>query len=202
MKKYLIFYYLLAFNAFAQNPLGEVKACSADGLKQMHPSLNLIENGSFEDPLLAEGSWEVFSHINGWVGIAGPGIEIQNHAAGTPFDGEQYVELDSHANSVMEQTVAVEPNKHYCLKFAYSPRPGLALASAGIRVWINHKAVKLVKSSGDGLSDTQWKLIYIDWRSPRSEAQASVRFEAIGISDSLGGYVNAVEMYELGTMRR
>jgi len=60
---------------------------------------NLVVNGSFEDPSLNYGTWSVFGAISGWTALSGSGIEVQNHAAGTPYDGANLVELDSYDNS-------------------------------------------------------------------------------------------------------
>ena len=174
-----------------------VDACSPKGLAKKNLSDNLIENGSFENPQLTHGSWAVFTKINGWTTIAGPGIEIQNNAAGASFDGTQFVELDSHANSMFEQIVPIKPQRNYCLKFAYSPRPGVEMESQGIRVWLNKKVVKIVKRQGTGLFDTQWQDIYVNWTSPSSATFTSLWFEAYGKSDGTGGYLDAVEMYVL-----
>lgn len=171
--------------------------CNAKDLLKASLSNNLIENGSFEDPQMLEGSWAVFRKINGWVTLAGPGIEIQNHVAGSPFDGAQHIELDSHSNSMMEQTIAIEPHRSYCLKFAYSARPDVPIASQGIRLWIDKKVVKTIKRSGKGLPDTKWEEVFVKWTNPTSTTITSIRFEAIGQSDGVGGYIDAVEMYAL-----
>ena len=190
---------LFLTSAWAQDestPEAPVGACSAKGLAKKNLSSNLIENGSFENPQLTHGSWAVFTKINGWTTIAGPGIEIQNNVAGGPVDGTQFVELDSHGNSMLEQTIPVKPQRNYCLKFFYSPRPGVGLESEGIRVWLNKKVVKVVKRSGADIPDTQWQDVYIHWTSP-SATFTSLWLEAQGKSDGVGGYVDAVEMYAL-----
>src|SRR5215217_4814219 len=46
----------------------------------------LVVNGSFEEPALG-GGFSTFGAIPGWTTTFGPGIEIQNHAAGDPLDG-------------------------------------------------------------------------------------------------------------------
>jgi hypothetical protein len=156
---------------------------------------NLIKNGSFEEPKLEIGTWNVFPEIVGWRTVVGSGIEIQNHVAGSPFEGDQHIELDSHSNSVIEQKVAVEPEQTYRLRFVYSPRPGVGRNSNGIRVWINQNAVLNIARSGLGLTQTQFESFEVDWVSD-SNSQAAIRFEAIGMSDSLGGYLDAVEFFK------
>src|SRR4051794_9369740 len=66
----------------------------------------LVTNGSFEADPVPFGSFTYLPAITGWTLASGPAIEIQNHVAGTPFDGNQFVELDSSANSSMYQDLA------------------------------------------------------------------------------------------------
>src|SRR5437867_843496 len=77
---------------------------------------NLITNGSFENPAIGFGSFQFFSTIPGWATNFGCCIEIQNHAAGSPFDGNQLVEMDSNQNSGMISTsLATTPGQSYVL---------------------------------------------------------------------------------------
>jgi hypothetical protein len=50
---------------------------------------NMLVNGSFEQPALSVGDWQVHQAIPGWVTVDGPGIELQHHAAGAPHHGNQ-----------------------------------------------------------------------------------------------------------------
>ena len=53
----------------------------------------LVNNGSFEEPYLGPNRWQPFQQIEGWTLAYGPAIEVQNNVAGSPHDGEQFVEL-------------------------------------------------------------------------------------------------------------
>src|ERR1022692_3309196 len=90
MRRYLLF--SLLFLSFATLSL--------------HAS-SIVVNGSFELPALSNGSWSLFSTIPGWDLASGPYIEVQNHVAGNPFDGNQFVELDSTAESVLLTSAGV-----------------------------------------------------------------------------------------------
>src|SRR5687768_1458744 len=86
-----------------------------------------ITNGGFEDPNIPTGTFQLFAAIPGWSLSAGTFIEIQDHVAGSPYEGDQFVELDSTVNSGMLQTsIATLPLGLYDLSFAYSARPGRA----------------------------------------------------------------------------
>lgn len=153
---------------------------------------NLITNGSFEMPNQASGTWSVYGSIPGWTTTLGPGIEIQDHVAGSPYDGDQHVELDSHNNSGMLQQIGVTPGGLYDLSFAYSPRPGVAATSTGIEVWFGGLLIDTVAASGIGLQDTNWT-IHSYTVSPAGSL-VSLEFRAVGTSDSYGGYLDDVQL--------
>jgi len=153
---------------------------------------NLITNGSFEAPDVASGSFLILPSIPGWATTFGPGIEIQDHVAGSPFDGIQHVELDSYANSGMLQQVAVTAGALYDLSFAYSPRPGISAASNGIEVWFDGALLAAVTGDGTGLVDTSWSIL--TYNVTPTGNLVNLEFRAVGISDSLGGYIDDVQL--------
>ena len=154
---------------------------------------NLIVNPGFEMPAIGPG-FQVFANIPGWALTSGHSIEIQNHAAGSPFDGNQLVELDSYANSGMTQLIATIPGMVYDLSFAYSPRPGVSVASNGIDVFFDGVAVDSLTASGIGLPDTSWSIFH--YSVVASGASTAINFVATGISDQLGGYLDAVSLVQ------
>jgi len=89
---------------------------------------DLITNGGFEDPALADGTWDLFDAVDGWYVIGDSSIEIQNNVAGTPYEGEQFVELDSDRQSTIGQDVATEAGAEYVLSFAFAARPNTNIA--------------------------------------------------------------------------
>lgn len=85
---------------------------------------SLVNNGSFEATVIADGAWSTFANLPGvWTGSP-LGIELRNNIAGAAQDGVNYVELATTANSSMSQTITgtglVE------LSFWYSARPNTA----------------------------------------------------------------------------
>ena len=153
---------------------------------------NVIVNGGFEAPNIATGTFSVFAAIPGWTLFAGHSIEIQDHIAGSPFEGAQFVELDSFANSAMQQLAPTTPLQPYTFSFAYSPRPGVGAGSNGIDVFFNGSLVTALAPSGIGLPNTAWT-VYSFTVVPTS-ATSSVVFAATGVSDSLGGYIDDVRL--------
>jgi hypothetical protein len=158
-------------------------ACSAHA--------NLLINGSFEVPLVAPGNYGLFASIPGWSISSGPAIEIQNHVAGSPHDGNQYLELDSTANTSVYQDVNTVVGAHYLLTLWYSPRPGVAAGSNGVNLITDGTSNTLLIGDGTALQDTVWtqySFFLIGDGSTRIE------FAGTGISDSLGGYIDAVSL--------
>ena len=86
---------------------------------------NIVVNGSFEEPVLALGSFSNFGSIPGWTDTSGCGIEVQNHVAGSPSVGAQFCELDSNCSSTIVQTLTTLPGLSYVLQFEFSARPGV-----------------------------------------------------------------------------
>jgi hypothetical protein len=152
---------------------------------------NLLVNGSFEDVAIASGSYSLFAAIPGWSIDTGPFIEIQNHVAGSPHDGNQYLELDSTANTSVYQDVLTVVGAPYRLTFWYSPRPGIASSSNGVDLMIDGNLTALLIGDGTANGDTVWtqySFLVIGDGSTRIE------FAGVGTSDSLGGYIDAVSL--------
>jgi hypothetical protein len=150
---------------------------------------NLLVNGSFEDPLIADGTYALFTSIPGWTLASGPSIELQRNIAGSPYDGLQFLELDSDANSSVYQDVSTVVGAPYSLRFAYTPRPGVGAASNGVDVFVNGSSVASL--TGIGGAGTAWQVYEFLFTGNGS---SRIQFTGVGISDSLGGYIDAVSV--------
>jgi len=85
-------------------------------------------NGGFEDPNISTGSFALYTTISGWTAADGL-IEIQNNVAGTPFEGDQFLELDSTRPSTIFQDVSgLIAGQTYELSFAFSARRDTSIA--------------------------------------------------------------------------
>jgi len=124
------------------------------------PCNTLIQNPSFEDPpVFLPSTWtNEGKEISYWEDIspAECGIELQRIY--TPFDGLQYIELDSNCNSIVHQTVHTTSGVTYILSFAYSPRPGAPESTELIIVSWNGDPVGEVSRDGSQNSDTEWSV--------------------------------------------
>jgi len=151
----------------------------------------LVTNGSFENPGVS--SWGIFSSISGWTGGA-YGIEIQpsNTVGGvTAFDGNQYVELDTTANSSMWQNLSTTANTSYTLSFAYMPRPDTPGGSPSNTVEVYWGGSKLGSFSGKSKIGP-WLEIEFDNLTPTVGPTTRLEFLAAGTSDSYGGFIDDV----------
>ena len=113
-------------------------------------------NGSFEKPNIGRGTFSVRSSIPGWTKKSSPGFELQDNVAGSPFAGNQHVELDGYSPAGLVQDVPTIPGQRYELRFAFSPRPGTPGADNILMISWNGAEVATLSASGAGLSNTNW----------------------------------------------
>lgn len=155
---------------------------------------NLVTNGSFESTLQPSGSWNIYRHIDGWT--TGPkGVEVRDNVAGSAFDGSNFIELDTTANSFISQSIATTYGEHYTLSFAYSARPG----TAGMRASTNDILVMwglqpvTLLSATNSTSSNQWQTYSFDVVGSKG-ASTTLSFWAAGKSDSFGGALDNVSV--------
>ncbi len=151
---------------------------------------DLVVNGGFESPALGSGSWSVFHSISGWTTQSGCGLEVQNRVAGSPLEGAQHVELDSHCPTTIFQNLNTIAGRSYLLSFGYSPRPGVG--DNRIRAFWGSQLVSDLNANGAGLGDTNWQHVTMRVTAPASSTRLT--FADIGSADSLGGYIDAVSV--------
>jgi hypothetical protein len=151
-----------------------------------------VVNGGFERPVIPVGTTHPFPAIRGWHLAFGPNIEIQNHVAGDPAVGRQFVELDSDASSGIWQKVPTTPGHLYRLQLYFSPRPGTSAAENVLVVRWRRYVIARISADGRGLRNTSWKMYAFKVRAIRT----STRIELAdgGISDSVGTYVDGVRL--------
>jgi len=151
---------------------------------------NLVTNGSFESSTQANATWSIQSSVAGW--SAGPaGLEIRNNVVGAAYDGSNFVELDTTANSSIRQGIQTGSGLDYLLSFAYSPRTGVSAASNGISAYWNDVLIEQVTGS-NATGGNDWKLFEFTVRG--TGGLDELRFSAVGTSDSLGGSLDAVSV--------
>jgi len=159
---------------------------------------NLITNGSFEDPDVKVGEWEVYDAVTGWSTI-GAGIEIRDNVAGTAYIGDQFAELDSHGgmdtNSSIFQSVQTILGQSYLLSFAYSPRINKPIDTNGIEVFWNNESLASVSAKGESTHNwTVYEYIVTGTGTGTGTGSDVLQFSAIGADDTLGGSLDAISV--------
>ena len=152
---------------------------------------NIVFDGGFESVAQASNSWSVYASIPGWTTTSGPGIEVRNDVAGTAFEGHNFVELDSTANSAMSQSLTTVAGSLYTLSFEYSARAGLPASTNPISVYWNGALLGTAALDGTGHADNVWNLYSYTVSGTGHDVLA---FAAGGTSDSVGGSLDAVSV--------
>jgi hypothetical protein len=162
---------------------------------------NLLLNGSFEEPIVPWGTWEVYTSVPGWdiqwadpPGDRGPELEIHNHlwASVEPYHEDQYVELDSYDPTlIIQQGVPTTPGCSYELGYAWRPRPAVADNQLGVYV----DGVQVRYHSADGTQGSTWSPEAYTFQAAASSA--TLGFAELGFDDQLGMFLDAVSLVEL-----
>jgi hypothetical protein len=147
----------------------------------MASAARLVVNGSFEANVHGNGSWNNCADLTGWAGGA-YGIELCDNVAGAAYDGANYVELDTCANSSMSQTVGTTLGTPYGVSFAYSRREGVSAGSNGIAVFWNGASQGVF--TGNGGSGNVWAIESLT--VPGAASSSWLSLLAVGNGGSLG----------------
>lgn len=170
------------------------------------PEVNLIENGDFEEPVLASGTWDIFADTNpllkwlvAWVGdpLDGRlGLEIQNNVAGASYAGSQHAEFDGDHPVKIWQNISTNPGYTYELKFAYSPRENRDAKDNEIVVKVDDNFIGDVLSAVGLPSGTSWTSY--DYSFVASSDTTKIEFIDTGTDTSFGGYLDNIGLYCVG----
>lgn len=163
----------------------------------------LVTNGGFEMPAIPAGTYAIYhTPIPGQWTEDGPkacGIEIQNHVAGSPFEGKQFTELDSNCATEIHQDLATVKGRRYVLSFEFSARPGRGAADNILQTWWNGRLIDTEQADGTGLRDTAWRRFSLTVRATGPTTR--IAFADAGVSDSYGTYLDAVSVVPLDSDR-
>lgn len=146
---------------------------------------NLALDGSFESAAVPSGDYITVDQVGEWISDTS-GIEVRNNIAGTAYDGNNFVELDTYQNSSMYQEIRTRPGQDYLVSFAFRDRDGVDGGSQGLEVlWAGY-----VVGTFNGAADWQVQSITVHALTRYSELE----FRAIGSSDSYGTSLDAVSV--------
>ena len=188
-------------NALGSVVLGLAVALAVTGIAHAD---NLVLNGSFEDPAVANAAkWDVYQSIPGWQLARGQMIEVQRNVRGwSAASGNQWVELDADidgpgggqngeaASSAIFQDIATQPGDLYELRFAFSPRPGVV--DNALEVKWDGKVIDVISGDGNGRSDADWR--YNSYFVAPSGDLTRLEFGDLSTSDSLGTFLDDISL--------
>lgn len=162
--------------------------CTGNSAKAM----NIVTNGGFEDPDIGTGTFGIFPDgVSGWTQTGG-GMEIQDNVAGSPFEGNQFAELDGNSVSKISQTLTTVAGQQYKLSFAISPRAGVADNQWDV-IWDGGILANL-SASGVGNPDTVWT-IYEYLVTATSDSTVLSFGNLNETSNALGAYLDDVQVH-------
>lgn len=153
---------------------------------------NLLTNGGFEAPALANGAWNVVPTIPGWRTVSGPGIEVQAGVAGTPAEGRQLVELDSHAPTSIAQDVATSPRQRYEVRLSFAARAGTNRATNRLAIVWDGQVIARIDADGTGTDQPRW--VTVSYFVTARGRQATLELRDEGAADSVGTYIDNVSV--------
>lgn len=163
-------------------------------------STELIANGGFEVPALA-GSWGIVplsdtslawtvAPVTAWDEGEPQGLELQR--IWTPDSGVQYAELDAYCPVAVSQNIGPCGDGLYSLRYAWSPRPGVA--QNAMEVWWNGSLIATHSASGVGNSDTAWSHETFAFMAGPSASPFTLEFRETGPNDQLGMLLDSVSV--------
>ncbi|MBK8591614.1 MAG: DUF642 domain-containing protein [Sandaracinaceae bacterium] len=153
---------------------------------------NLLTNGGFEAPALANGTWNVLPTVTGWRTVSGPGIEVQAGAAGLPAEGRQLVELDSHAPTSIAQDVATSPRQRYEIRLSFAARAGTNRGTNRLAIVWDGQVVARIDADGTGTDQPRW--VTVSYFVTARGRQATLELRDEGAADSVGTYIDNVSV--------
>lgn len=170
----------------------------------------LLDNGGFEEPNIAAGSFALFSAIPGWQPTNGCLVEIQDHTPdGLPHSGDQFVELDSNCSGGIRQAFATEPGLGYLTRYWYSPRTA-RISDAGaaynnlLEVRWDGVVVQTQQRANTTLQ-TKWTehaTVQVAEGTVSTLAFTDGATDPRGLNDTLGVYVDTVSVVPQYTLCR
>jgi len=187
--------------------IGLVLLLACVGTVAAGTDINLLSNAGFEKPVVQDPrSWDWYNdgtsgldwHVERGIGAQAdiePVVEIQTESAigHIPYEGKQFIELDSHANVNILQSFQTENGATYRISYAQSCRENDPYLPSTIGVFVNDKEI-LTTSEGmkttNGCKD--WQVHTVDFTGDGREV--TLKFAGEGISDQYGPLLDGAEV--------
>ncbi len=183
--------------------------------------LTLIPDSGFENPEVpGSGQWDIFNPAGAWNvawrGDIGPTFENQTRpelakleyhegVLGTPFEGDQYAELDSDwygpsdsgtgepASVTIYQDIPTVIGKAYRIKFAFAARPNTDASENRLETKWGGIVVHDTGFVADPNGGIEWQEITVDVVA--TSALTRLEFTDLGTANSSGTFVDDFRLY-------
>ena len=168
---------------------------------------NTLVNGSFEQPVIgttppdpvkswAGGKIVTYkdSDVNGWNTTASDHeIEFWSDAAGNPFEGKQFIELNANEVAAVYQDVPTIPGKKFNWFVAHRGRSGVDTA----RVLIGSPNGSLVEVKTMIDDKDSWGTYIGSYEVPQGQSVTRLQFEAVSTAsgnDTIGNFLDGFKV--------
>ncbi|OGM12427.1 hypothetical protein A2Z22_04610 [Candidatus Woesebacteria bacterium RBG_16_34_12] len=134
-------------------------------------------------------------------------LEYHRGVLGTPYEGSQYVELDSDwggpadsgngepAAVTIYQDIPTVSGHNYKLRFAFAPRPNTAADTNRLEVKWDGVVIWDSGNQGDANAGIDWQ--YKEFDVTATSDSTELRFTDLGTADSLGSFIDNITLNEI-----
>ena len=171
------------------------------------PGQNLLENPSFEEPIVTKSrGWDLVDPIGWLVSLVSNGneskMELQRGVNGwESSDGDQHTELGVKKAAQIAQSVPTVEGETYVLSWDYSPRPETDIDENRLSVQVDGEEVATKAEAG--LEDVDWNTYTYEFEGTGEEVE--IVFADHGTNNGKGVFVDntslecvPVEIVEFG----
>jgi len=170
-------------------------------------SSNIVVNGSFEQPVIGDEppnhvkSWAggkivtyYDSDVNGWNTTASDHeIEFWSNAAGNPFEGNQFIELNANQVAAVYQDIPTIPGKKFNWFVAHRGRNGVD--TARVLIGSPNGTLTEVKKMVD--DKDSWGTYLGSYEVPAGQTITRLQFEAVSTAsgnDTIGNFLDGFKV--------
>ncbi len=156
------------------------------------PGQNLLENPSFEEPVVTKSrGWDLVDPIGWIVSLVSNGndsqMELQRGVNGwESSDGDQHTELGVKKAAQIAQSIPTVEGKTYVLSWDYSPRPETDIDENRLSVQVDGEEVATKAEAG--LEDVDWSTYTYEFEGTGDEVE--VVFADHGTNNGKGVFVD------------
>lgn len=173
---------------------------------------NLVRNGSFENPTIVNSKgnnqWQVYGYTNpdgatygfttelipDWKKGAGASYQVELQKTGlfgTPYNGNQYAEIDVSYAITPTQTIPTQAGARYILKFAYAPR-NEDIGEQRMGIYWNGQLVDTVLGTGRSGDPIRWN--YYTYTVTANSSSSELGFKNSGGTSGAGNFLDDVSL--------